>query len=429
MKISLRNSISSILFWFVISAAFIGPGTVTTAASAGAAFGIDLIWVLVLSTFACIILQINITQITITTGKTLGELLLLYFNAYKFIPITIGFSIVFGCAAYQAGNLLGAILGVGLLMGINQKLVLLFTVLLACSLLWFGSITVVVRILGSIVALMGVVFMIIAFSVDIEFKQILLSTFHPIIPVGAEILVMGLIGTTIVPYNLFLGSGLSKGKNLTSSKIGLILAISAGGLISIAILLAGTLVTAPFNFEKLSGELTMKLGIWANYLLGIGLFSAGFTSSLTAPLAAVFTIKSIYPANKRLENRNSLSYKSIWGIVMISGLVFGFLNIHPIPAIILAQAVNGIILPLITIFILVLVLWNQLEKQTIVSFLNKVLLALVVYLLLTLGIFNLLRMVTPPGIDTIYLAMVLSIIILSTVLSLTYLNNRIKKST
>jgi len=63
MKI--RKQLSAVLFWSVISAAFIGPGTVTTAAAAGASFGIDLIWVLVLSMIACIVLQVNVTRLTI----------------------------------------------------------------------------------------------------------------------------------------------------------------------------------------------------------------------------------------------------------------------------------------------------------------------------------------------------------------------------
>ena len=49
--------LAAILFWSIIAAAFIGPGTVTTAASAGAAFELRLLWALVFSTVACLVLQ------------------------------------------------------------------------------------------------------------------------------------------------------------------------------------------------------------------------------------------------------------------------------------------------------------------------------------------------------------------------------------
>ena len=43
----------AVLFWSVLAAAFIGPGTVTTAASSGSRFGTSLLWALVFSTLAC----------------------------------------------------------------------------------------------------------------------------------------------------------------------------------------------------------------------------------------------------------------------------------------------------------------------------------------------------------------------------------------
>ena len=72
-KLSIKKGLLSILFWSVISAAFIGPGTVTTASAAGASFDLDLIWALVFATLACIVLQEAAARVTIGSGKTLGE--------------------------------------------------------------------------------------------------------------------------------------------------------------------------------------------------------------------------------------------------------------------------------------------------------------------------------------------------------------------
>lgn len=403
------NRLSSILLWSVISAAFIGPGTVTTAASAGAAHGLELIWVLVVSTIACIVLQINVTQITIRSEKNLGELLRERFSNHRFIPLTLGIGILFGCAAYQAGNLLGATLGLNLILDMEQRWVLVAIVVLASALLWFGSMKVVVSFLGSIVALMGVVFVFIVLSMDFNFFNVVKSSVNPTFPFNSEILVMGLIGTTIVPYNLFLGSGLSKGKNLRTSRFGLIVAISIGGLISIFIMLSGTMVFAPFEFEKLASALSDKFGSWANYMLAIGLFSAGFTSAMTAPLAAVLTIKSVFPNHRRLKDRNSAGYRSVWIIVMICGLLFGFMDIKPIPAIIFAQAVNGILLPFVAVFILILTTSALMGSRSLSTILNVCLLAIVVYLILAMGAFNLLKLIISPNLKLLFGSLIIAL--------------------
>jgi len=413
---NLKNNLGAVLFWSVISAAFIGPGTVTTAAAAGAAYGIDLVWVLVISTLACAVLQVNVTRITIQSDKTLGELLLDNFRKYRFIPVALGFSIVFGCIAYQAGNLLGASLGISLLLDVSQKWVLVIIVLLSSAMLWFGSIQLIVRGLGGIVAIMGLAFVIITFSTGFSFIDIVAVSVTPSIPAGSEILIMGLIGTTIVPYNLFLGSGLSKGKELSASVVGLVLAISLGGIISIAILLSGTLISGTFDFQKLSHELTTQLGSWANVLLGIGLFSAGFTSSLTAPLAAVFTMRSIFPQHRTLQDRQSRSYRAIWGVIMGSGLVFGFFNIKPIPAIILAQAINGIILPFIAVFILILVGSANIGSKP--GSINVTLLAIVVFLLIVIGSFSFLKILFDPSLSLIVSSVVFGVLVVGAVLVL-----------
>ena len=53
-----KSRVLNILFWSIISAAFIGPGTVTTATKAGADFQFQLLWALLFATFACLILHL-----------------------------------------------------------------------------------------------------------------------------------------------------------------------------------------------------------------------------------------------------------------------------------------------------------------------------------------------------------------------------------
>lgn len=369
------------------------------------------------------VLQINVSKVTIETGHTLGELLVQNFQRHKYLPISLGISIVFGCMAYQAGNLLGAALGLSLFLDIDQKWIVLIIVILASLLLWFGTTENVVRFLGKVVAFMGIVFIYIAIAADLDWTAIFASILIPTIPNKSEILVLGLIGTTIVPYNLFLGSGLSKGKTLKSSYVGLGIAIAIGGVISVAILMAGTLVAEPFNFVKLANALKSEVGRFATILLGLGLFAAGFTSSITAPLAAIFTVRSIFP-NQSTEKRHHFINRSIWISVMSFGLIFGFLDIKPIPAIVMAQAINGIILPFISAFILVLVFKSGLKNGIKSKRLGIIILVIVVWVILFLGVFNLIKLAASPSTTIIVFSGAISFLILS--VTLIYLSRREK---
>lgn len=334
----------------VIAAAFIGPGTVTTAAAAGAGYGYSLLWALAFSIFACIILQESAARITIASEFTLGEAIKDRFKSQG-VALSIGVAIFLGCAAYEAGNILGAISGVALIFtGIEPSIFTLIIVGASTFVLWSGKTKTVANIMGFVVAVMGIAFLISGLSTPINGADLLKGILVPSFPEGSILITLGLVGTTIVPYNIFMGSGLAKGQSLSFMRFGLVLAILIGGLISTAILLAGASVEGSFTFENLSDTLSKNNGIWMSYTFAIGLFAAGFTSSITAPLAAAITLKSVAKSEKGWET-NGLKYRLAWGSVMFTGLIFGMTGVKPIPVIILAQAANGLILPIIAIFL------------------------------------------------------------------------------
>ena len=135
---SAKKCILNILFWSVISAAFIGPGTITTAAKSGAAFGPELLWALLFSTLACLLLQEAAARLTIVSDKNLGQAIVHHFeNSKAKIPIlllVLG-AIVVGAAAYEMGNLLGAVAGFRLILDLPAWILVLIIFLL--SLEWF----------------------------------------------------------------------------------------------------------------------------------------------------------------------------------------------------------------------------------------------------------------------------------------------------
>lgn len=336
-----------LLFWSVISAAFIGPGTVTTAAVAGARFGSALLWALLFSTLACALLQYAAAMLPHRLGQPLGQALGLPFRGPWGAVVRFGVAatILLGGIAYQAGNLLGAMLGLRLLWpDLPQVSLLGFGVLAAC-LLWLGNSQKLAKMLGILVAAMGLMFLGLASQTPLTIGEVA-GGFLPRLPADSLWVTLGLVGTTIVPYNLFLAAGLSQSSSPRGIKQGQTLAIIWGGLISMGILLSGTLLLGnSFSFEALGEVIATRMGPWARMLLGMGLMAAGLTSAITAPWAAGLTMRSILgPAQSKWQDKG-VYFRWTWGTVLAAGLIFSLLDVKPVPVIILAQALNGLLLP------------------------------------------------------------------------------------
>jgi manganese transport protein len=352
-RLSFRQGLSSILFWSIISAAFIGPGTVTIAARAGTDFRMQLLWALVFSIFATIVLQEAAARITIASGKNLGQIVASQFSegrARRLRWVLFG-AVAFGCTAYQAGNLLGALSGLALIDDLSQVWATLVLGAVCFGFLWIGNFKQIARLLGFVVALMGLVFLAVALQSDVRAFELVEGTFRLAIPEGGAILVIGLIGTTIVPYNLFLASGISQGQDVREMRTGLVLAILIGGLISVAIMVVGSQLYGTFSFAGLAEALREQLGRFATLFFSFGLFAAGLSSSITAPLAAAITAQSLLGEGQPRWQVRGRSFRMVWMLVLGVGLLFGILDVQPIPAIILAQAINGLLLPIITAFL------------------------------------------------------------------------------
>lgn len=392
----MKNRILHILFWSVLSAAFIGPGTITTAASAGTDFGYILLWALVFSTLACVVLQEASARLTAVSGKNLGQAIRHKMSTTLIGKITVYLiltAILLGCAAYEAGNILGGVAGAALILEIPTTVLALAMGSIAFFILLFGSTQTIAQILGGIVAVMGICFLTTAFITQPEWREILGSAFFPRMPTGSELLVIGLIGTTVVPYNLFLGSGLKHNQSLQEMRFSLTTAVVLGGLISIAVLVVGTTISGEFSFDKLADSLGTQLGSWASIFFGIGLAAAGISSALTAPLAGALTAQSMLgdENNKRWKSGGRY-FRATWISILAVGIIFGVTQIQPVPAIIMAQALNGFILPVVAIFLLVMMNnRGMLKKAHINSHGYNILMGLIVFTTLIIGLTNMAR--------------------------------------
>lgn len=347
---ALTTRVAAVALGGAISAAFLGPGTVTACASAGARFGPRLLWALLFATLACLVLQDAVARLAAAGRRDLAQALLLGLGGRPLGRILVGFvgaAVVFGCAAYEAGNVLGGAVGVRLLGGPGGRVSALGVGLASLALLQVGRATRLAALLSLLVVAMTGVFVRAALEAPVGPAEGLAGLVVPVLPAGSGWLVVALLGTTVVPYNLYLGSGLASGRDPSHVRFGLAVSILLGGLASMAVLLAGTLVTPPFTFEALGDALEGAAGPVGRFLLGLGLLAAGLTSAVTAPWAAGFaaagTMRALGATGQWADRAAAIARGSVWAC----GMAFGLLGAPPVAVIVAAQAANGLVLALV----------------------------------------------------------------------------------
>ncbi len=349
----------------LVSAAFIGPGTVTVCTLAGVDFGYGLLWALVLSIVSCIVLQEMSARLGLITQKGLSENIRqeLKTPLLRFLALALIFSaIAIGNAAYEAGNITGAVLGLESVFGTQQlsfgqfqlNLWSVLIGLFAFVLLYLGNYKSLERFFIGLVLLMSLSFLFTAFMTHPDLEGILRGFLPSNVSAGI-LSVIALVGTTVVPYNLFLHASLvgEKWKDasfLPVARKELSVAIILGGLVSMAIVIcaAAANVSNVNNAADLAQGLQPLFGNFAGIFMAIGLFAAGITSSITAPLAAAYVVNGCFGWKGGLR---STKFRLVWATVLLLGVFFSSLQLNPVEIIRFAQIANGLLLPVIAIFL------------------------------------------------------------------------------
>ncbi|MCC2617271.1 Nramp family divalent metal transporter [Aestuariibacter halophilus] len=349
----------------MVTAAFIGPGTVTTASMAGAQYGYALVWALLFSILATLVLQEMTSRLGLVSGYGLADAIRNSINAKGLrlvILILIVTAIGIGNAAYQGGNLTGAAMGLSALVGASSSSWAGLIALLALMLLGSGKHHWVERGLITLVVMMSVVFIATAVVAGPDIGALFAQLTAPTLPSGSELMVIALVGTTVVPYNLFLhASTVARHRDerqpvseaLRNNRWDTGLSVGLGGLVTLAIL--STSATAFFNHNAelttatIAQQLEPLLGIHAQWFFSLGLLAAGLTSAITAPLAAAYAVCGAFQWPTDLH---ATRFRAVWFSVLLIGTVFAVTAIKPLQAILLAQAANGILLPFIAVFLL-----------------------------------------------------------------------------
>lgn len=357
-KYTIKEKLKAIGPGAMITASFIGPGTVTTCTRTGASYGHALLWAVIFSTVATMVLQEMSARLGIVAQQGLGEAIASYFKKpalRKFSIILVGSSITLGCAAYISGDLSGSAMGIATILNTDSQFIGPIIGCIVLLLVYKGSYKMLEKLLTALVVIMALVFVTTMFVAKPDLGELLKGGI-PNIPKGSMMMVISLIGTTIVPYNFFIHSSSAKENwnsvdQLELSKWDTYISIGVGGLITASILITSATLMRGMTVTSaadLSIQLEPLLGSWSKVFLSVGLFAAGLSSAIATPLGASYTLAGLLGWK---YGNDDIRFRRVNTVIVLIGIFVSGTGFNPLSVILVAQALNGIILPIIVIFL------------------------------------------------------------------------------
>jgi len=370
---------------------------------AGSKFGFTLLWALLLSIVITIFLQIIAVRIGIISQSSLSNAIVSQFKSKTIRTVSIILilsAILVGNIAYEAGNISGGVLGLEAVFGNldiagGYNAYSLIIGFIAFIILLLGNNRLLEKILMGLVLFMSLAFLFTAIKIKPDLNSFFSGLFIPSFPDDSILIIIGLIGTTVVPYNLFLHVSLAKEKwtspkDLKDARIDTIVAVLVGGLISICIIISATSI----GLDQLNSAIDLAKGLepvfgnFSKQLISFGLFAAGLTSAITAPLAAAYVTCGCLNWSTELK---SLRFRMVWFIVLIVGVVCSSLNVSSIEIIKFAQVANGILLPTITFFLILIANNNNVLGKYVNNWKHNLVSCFILLITLILGIKSIIK--------------------------------------
>jgi Mn2+/Fe2+ NRAMP family transporter len=337
-------------------------GGVTTYSSVGAAFGFSLLWLLLVASIGLGVIQEMCSRMGITTGQGLSDLIRERFGVRWTILAMLVLIIANG------SNVVAEFAGIAAsveILGVPRIVSVPLAALGVWSLVVFFSYRIVER------ALFVLVLAFIAYPVSVFILKpdwpVVMAGFIPSIPSSSSALVfaLALVGTTITPYLLFYmqASVVDKGvdrQSATYARVDVFLGAALAGLFAFFIIVVTGTVLYPAGIQVTSAEaaaqaLVPLAGERAGLLFAMGLCGASLLGAVVMPLSTSYAICEAFGWESGISKnfREAPVFMSLFTLLLVLGAIIVLIpGISLIPLIISAQIANGILLPIILIFIL-----------------------------------------------------------------------------
>ena len=343
------------------------PGGILTYSQAGAKFGYALLWTLIPTTIALIVVQEMAARMGAVTGKGLSDLIREEFG----FRATFFTMLILGMADF--GNIMAEFAGIASgmgLFGVSKYVAVPVGAVLVWIMVVRNSYKPVERILIGF-SLLYFTYVLSAFLAHPDWPRAVHDTVVPRISRGSEYLVMviGLIGTTITPWMQFylqasiVEKGIGK-KQFSLSRWDVILGCIITDVIAFFIVLAcaATLYVSGIHNINDAADAAAALkplaGQWAFLLFAIGLVNASLLSAAILPLATAYNICEGLGFESGVNKKFSEAPAFYWLYTLLIAFGAGVVLLPRIPllkVILYSQVVNGLLLPFLLIFMLILI--------------------------------------------------------------------------
>ncbi|TMM56745.1 divalent metal cation transporter [Maribacter algarum] len=365
---------------FFIIGYVVGTGSVTSMVVSGANYGLSLSWALLLSCFFTYFLLVAISKLTIVSGETLmfnfkkafGRPLTIFIITALLVSIVSSCIGVMGVVAEVTMEWISVKTSISFL---NGPIIAVFFIVLLISLFWTGKHANFIKAMSIMVGFMAFAFLITSVLVVKEAGTSLLD-FFPELPNrdNTGLVIAGIVGTTMAGVCLASRSILvqEQGWGVNDLEIERKDAMSSmvmTFLISLAIMISAT-GTLYFNDMPVDNatDMMQALGPWAGdfalTLFTLGIIGAGLSSIFPNLLLFPWLI-SDYSGTER--NMKKPLYKLLVVLVALSGLAIPLLGGKPVWILIASQALSPFVMPLITLFLLILLNRTSLMKEHKIS--------------------------------------------------------------
>jgi len=341
-------------------------GGITTYSVAGAHFGYSLLWSFIPIIVALVIIQEMCSRMAVVTGKGLADLIREEFGVRVtfYAMVVLIFSNIFNTISEFAGIAASAEL-----FGISKYIVVPLCAIFVWWLIVKGTYKSVEKVF-LVACVFYLSYIISGFLTKPDLKEIISSSVKPAVQFNRTYLfmLMGVIGTTIAPWMQFYqqASVVEKGiklKNYKYCRLDVIVGAFVVNIVAIFIVIvcADTLFKNGIRIET-AKEAALALrplaGQYCFYLFAFGLLNASVFSACILPLSTAYSVCEgmgwEVGVNRRF--REAPQFYSLYTAIIIVGAAIILLpNVKLIPIMLISQAANGILLPFVLIFMLLLV--------------------------------------------------------------------------
>ncbi|MDH7568029.1 MAG: Nramp family divalent metal transporter [Armatimonadota bacterium] len=341
-------------------------GGIATYSQAGADHGYRLLWAMLLITYGVAIVQEMCARMGAVTGKGLADLIRENFGVRWSLVAMLAFIICNGLTTVADFAGVGAALE---LFGISRYLSVPVIAFILWCLVVRGTFTVVERAFIAM-SLVFLGYIASAFLAGPNWGEVMRATVRPHIEYSGGYLWMlvGLIGTTISPYmQLFVQSAVAekgiKMEEYPMERLDVYLGSVFACTIAMFIIIATGTVLHPHGIqvntaEEAAAALGPLAGSYAEAIFGIGLFGASMLACGVLPLATAYAVSEAFGFERGISRsfEEAPVFTALFTLLLAGGAAATLIpGVNPFRLMVFSQVVQGILLPIILVFILLLV--------------------------------------------------------------------------